>query len=145
MSRGGGRRSVRSRMMAGVPVLVLMLGLNVASSPALAQGGERFPKEPWGLDSPASRCVVCHSLEEGGPFRSAPNLFGIVGADKARDREWYGYSLALMEKGGTWTEDELDAYLSDARSFAPGTRKSIRIRDDEERAQLIEFLATLTP
>ena len=97
----------------------------------------------WGADSPASGCVVCHSLERGGPFRVAPNLFGIYGADKARDREWYGYSVGLRTKGGTWTEEDLHAFLEDAGDFAPGSTKSIRMRDPEQRQAVIDYLKTL--
>lgn len=104
---------------------------------------EAVAAEPWGLDSPAGRCVVCHSLEKNGPFRVAPNLWGIVGAEKARDREWYAYSPALIRMGGTWTEEDLDRFLADANAFAPGTTKSIQVTDPQERQQIIEFLKGL--
>jgi cytochrome c len=99
--------------------------------------------EPWGLDTPAGRCVVCHSLEKGGPFRVAPNLWGIVGDEKARDRGWYAYSPALIRMGGTWTEKDLDQFLANADAFAPGTTKSIQVIDAEERQAIIEFLKGL--
>jgi cytochrome c len=104
---------------------------------------DMYGSEPWGLDTPGGRCVVCHSLEKGGPFRVAPNLYGIVGDEKARDREWYAYSPALIRKGGTWTPEELDQFLKDASAFAPGSTKSIRVPDPEERQQIIDFLAEL--
>ena len=104
---------------------------------------DEFPAEPWGYDTPAGRCVVCHSLEKGGPFRVAPNLWGIVGAEKGRDREWYSYSAALVRTEGTWTEAELDAFLADASAFMPGSTKSIRVPDEAERKEIIDFLKTL--
>lgn len=112
-------------------------------STAAAEQGMRTPPRPWGLESAAGECVVCHSLEQGGPFRYAPNLYGIVGAEKARDRDWYGYSQALITLGGTWTEADLVAYLANASQFAPGTKKTIRVSDPEQRRQIIEFLKTL--
>jgi cytochrome c len=99
----------------------------------------RFPEKPYGLDTPAGRCVVCHSLEKNGPFRVAPNLHGIVGAEKARAGR-YNYSQALREKGGTWTEDDLDAFLENASAFAPGSTKSIRVADAEARREIIDYL-----
>lgn len=99
----------------------------------------------WGLDTVAGRCVVCHSLEKGGTFRVAPTLYNIVGAEKARARAWYGYSPALMTMGGTWTEKDLDAFLADPDRFAPGTKKSISVKDPVEREEIIQFLAELTP
>ena len=86
--------------------------------------------------------MVCHSVVRGGTLRSAPPLWGIVGADKARF-EWYGYSKALAEAGGTWTEAELDAYLTDPDAFLPGTSKTlIGIPDAQQRAQVIAYLAS---
>jgi cytochrome c len=122
--------------------ILVLTAVGVASAAWAASAG-RIPGQPWGRGTAADSCVVCHSLERGGPFRVAPNLFGIVGAEKARDRDWYGYSLALRQKGGTWTEGDLDQYLADASKFAPGTTKTIRINDAEERKQIIAFLKTL--
>ena len=102
----------------------------------------RFAEQPWGQDSPAGRCVVCHSLEKNGPQRIAPNLWGIIGAPKA-EKSWYNYSSALRNKGGVWTEQDLDQFLADANQFAPGTTKSIKVKDAEERKAIIDFLKTL--
>lgn len=118
-------------------VLMMLLG------PATAFASDTFTQQPWGADSAAGRCVVCHSLEKGGPFRVAPNLWNIVEAEKARARSWYAYSPALIKKGGTWTEEELDSYLKDAAAFAPGSTKSIRVPDPDERKAIIDFLKQL--
>lgn len=105
---------------------------------------DRFPTPPAGADGPAGRCVVCHSLEAGGAPRFAPSLSGIVGAPKASAR-WFAYSKALAEAGGAWTRDALDRYLADPDAFLPGTKKTLSgIADPAERAQLIDYLATLS-
>ena len=122
--------------------LVLITTVFISGLPAMLSA-DSFPPQPWGLDSAAGRCVVCHSLEKGGDFRVAPNLWGVVGADKARYRSWYNYSPALIEMGGTWTEEDLDLYLADAAAFAPGSTKSIRVKDAAERQEIIDFLAGL--
>ena len=120
-------------------VLALTTSLSL-SGPLLA---DNFTQQPWGLDSAAGRCVVCHSLEKGGEFRVAPNLWDIVGAEKARDSVWYNYSPALIEMGGTWSPEDLDSFLADANEFAPGSTKSIRVTNPEEREEIIEFLEGL--
>ena len=120
--------------------LLMLLG-TACALPVLA-GEYRYPERPWGIDGPAGRCVVCHSLEKNGPFRVAPNLWGIVGDDKARDRDSFVYSEALIQKGGTWSEDDLDEFLANASHFAPGSTKSIRVADDEERMKIIDYLKT---
>ena len=106
--------------------------------------GYRFAAEPVGRGGAADGCVVCHSVEKNGTLRSAPPLWGIVGAEKARFA-WFGYSQALARADGVWNEAELDAYLSDPDAFLVGTSKTlIGIPDDQERAEVIAFLATLT-
>lgn len=124
-----------------------LLILTVVCFPVAVQAADtektyRFAEKPWGLDSAAGDCVVCHSLEKNGPQRVAPNLWGIVGAKKAA-KTWYNYSPALKAKGGVWTEQELDEFLANANKFAKGTTKSIKVKDQEKRKTIIDFLKTL--
>ena len=131
--------AIPSKITHHAVVALALLSLFWAS----AAGADTFTPRPWGYDTVAGRCTVCHSLEKNGPFRVAPNLWGIVGAEKARYRSWYNYSPALIEKGGTWTPEELDAFLANASAFIPGTTKSISVPDPKERHEIIEFLKTL--
>jgi cytochrome c len=102
-----------------------------------------FTADPTGRAGPANDCIVCHSIDKNGPMRSAPSLWGIVGAPKARS-EWFSYSLALRKKGGVWSVEELDAYLANPSGFIPGTLKELPpIKDPARRQQLISFLKTL--
>ncbi|WP_455201578.1 c-type cytochrome [Kaarinaea lacus] len=130
-------------LFSAVSVL-LLVGLSTATTAMAAEEQFRYAEKPWGLDSPAGRCVVCHSLEKNGKFRVAPNLWGIVGADKARNRKTYSYSKALLNKGGVWSAEEIDQFIADANKFLPGTTKSIKVKDAEERKQIVEFLKTLS-
>jgi len=76
-------------------------------------------------------------------MRVAPGLWGIVGAPKA-GAKGYGYSRALLEAGGVWTERELNDYLTAPDRFLPGTKKTLLgLPNEKERAELISFLATL--
>jgi len=86
--------------------------------------GSKFEAIPVGADGPLKTCVVCHSVETGGPLRVAPPLHGIVGARKAR-ADWYGYSPALRKAEGNWTEADLDKFLTSPSKFLPGTTKTL--------------------
>ncbi len=98
---------------------------------------------PYGRDGPAGDCLVCHSIERNGPERSAPGLWGIVGAPKAR-ADWFAYSPPLRRKGGVWTAADLDRFLADPSAFVPGTSMSLPpIRDPVRREAIVAFLATL--
>lgn len=136
------RRSGRTPSLFAVLLIAVVAGFAAAGA-ARAQEVPRFPPKPWGLDTPAHDCVVCHGLRAGDPFRVAPNLQGIVGADIARDADWYAYSRSLRTMEGAWTDENLDKFLEDASAFAPGSKKSIRVRDASKRKKIIEFLKTL--
>jgi len=117
--------------------------LSLMIQPASAAETYRYATKPAGLDGPAGSCVVCHSLEKGGPLQVAPTLWGIVGAPKA-GAKGYGYSQALAEAGGVWTKEDLDQYLASPDRFLPGTKKTIiGLPDPKERAKIIQYLATL--
>jgi cytochrome c len=138
---------IQQRQMAPEVVRIVLMALLAASlsfaPAAMGDSAGVYPETPWGYDTPAGRCVVCHSLEKGGPFRVAPNLWNIMDAEKARDSAWYAYSPALIEMGGTWTAEEMDRFLEDASKFAPGSTKSIRVEDPEERQEIIDYLLSL--
>lgn len=103
----------------------------------------RYAAQPQGHNTPASRCVVCHSLEKDGPHRVAPTLWGIIGADKSRF-EGCGYSTALARAEGVWTKKDSDTYLTDPDKFVPGTKKTlIGIAGSRQRKALIDFRGTL--
>lgn len=131
-------------VVAGVAVAVTsepdVSGL--AETSPLKRFGATYPIKmpPPGSDGPLAGCVSCHSVEEGGPHRYAPNLYGIVGADKAR-ASWFGYSQALAAAPGTWTESDLESYLTKPSRFLPGTTKTIvGIADAKHRKEIIEAL-----
>lgn len=130
-------------LVALIWVIDPTVGLFTLMTPASTEEELRYAAKPVGLDGPAGQCVVCHSVEKGGPMRVAPNLWSIVGAPKAREKG-YGYSTALASAGGVWTQQDLNDYLAAPDKFLPGTKKTIiGLPKPKERAELIAFLATL--
>ncbi|RLA33757.1 MAG: hypothetical protein DRR03_07325 [Gammaproteobacteria bacterium] len=86
--------------------------------------------------------VACALPVLAGEYRYPERPWGIIGDDKARDRDSFVYSEALNQKGGTWTDADLNEFLAGAGHFAPGSTKSIRVADDEERKKIIDYLKT---
>jgi cytochrome c2 len=64
-------------------------------------------------------CAECHSFSSSDQV-SAPGLSKIYG-ERIASTPFDGYSDALRSKGGRWTEENLEEYLTDPDSFAPGT------------------------
>jgi cytochrome c len=58
----------------------------------------------------------------------------------------FNYSDALKSKQGPWTFDELNEWLHKPSGYAPGTRMAFAgISNDQERANVIDYLHTLSP
>lgn len=91
------------------------------------------------------KCTACHSLNQGGKNRLGPNLWDIVGRPIAA-AAGYKYSNALKDKSGeTWSYDNLDAFLTKPKGWAPGTKMSFAgLKKPERRADLIAHLRSLS-
>jgi cytochrome c len=51
----------------------------------------------------------------------------------------------MKAKGGTWTFEELDKFLTHPQSYIPGTKMTFAgIQSDKQRGDLIAYLRTLS-
>lgn len=92
----------------------------------------------------SKKCKACHGFDKDGKNKVGPNLWDIVG-NAIAGVEGYKYSGALTDMGGEWTYDNLDAFLTKPKTFAPGTKMSFSgLKSPEDRANLIAFLRSLS-
>jgi cytochrome c len=84
-------------------------------------------------------CAACHSIDDNdlGPLHR-----GVVGR-KAGIVKDYNYSAALKNSGLTWTEDNLDRWLTNPSTLVPGTKMFFKIDDPQARADIIAYLKQL--
>ncbi|WP_380876162.1 hypothetical protein ACFB49_07570 [Sphingomonas sp. DBB INV C78] len=93
----------------------------------------------------AKVCLTCHTFEAGGPNRTGPNLWAVVGRDIG-SHAGFAYSAAVAGKPGAWTYEELDKYLTAPAREIPGNKMAFAgIRNPADRASLIAYLASLSP
>lgn len=110
---------------AGPGLAVLLASADAAAGEKAAQG----------------RCGTCHTFDQGGAVKQGPNLWGVVGKPIGKHAAGFAYSSALSGKGGEWTYENMDAWLSSPKSFAPGTKMSFAgLSNAQDRANIILYM-----
>jgi cytochrome c2/sporulation protein YlmC with PRC-barrel domain len=117
-----------------------------AVTTAVAQpptGGGGGPDPAHGKAVAQRACAACHTLNQGGPTRVGPNLFGVAERSIA-SVSGYNYSNALKAHQGSWDQASLDAFLKNPRGYAPGTYMTFPgIRSDQDRQNVVAYLESL--
>jgi cytochrome c len=88
----------------------------------------------------AKQCELCHNLGKGQGSKIGPDLYGVVGR-KVASEEGFNYSAPLKAKGGTWTFDALNTWLTNPRADVPGTLMTFAgLSNEHQRADVIAYL-----
>ena len=90
------------------------------------------------------KCKACHKLENGANG-TGPHLYDIVDrAVGAASGSGYGYSGALVQVADVWTTDELNGFLENPKTYAPGTKMGFAgLKKPEDRANVIAYLQSV--
>lgn len=91
-----------------------------------------------------ARCRSCHTITEGGPNMTGPNLYGVFGSQAGAHPD-YNYSTAVQQADFVWDGERLDHWLENPRTFLKGTKMSFAgIPDATDRRDVIAFLKVET-
>jgi cytochrome c len=86
------------------------------------------------------KCAACHNVAPGGPNAIGPALHGVLGKGVA-GHAGFAYSDGLKAKGGNWTFEAMNEWLTNPKKFAPGTKMTFAgLGNPEERANLIVYM-----
>jgi cytochrome c len=88
----------------------------------------------------AKQCLACHNLGKGQGAKVGPDLYGVVGRPRASEPA-FNYSAAMKAKGGAWTFDDLNKFLTKPSAFIPGTAMTFAgLSNEKQRADVIDYL-----
>jgi len=91
-------------------------------------------------ESKFALCSTCHTLTEGGPNMTGPNLHGVFGR-KAGVTPGFNYSDALKATGWTWDAAHVDTWITDPKAALPGTKMTFAgLKDPKDRTDVIAYL-----
>ncbi|MFL5296561.1 MAG: c-type cytochrome [Phenylobacterium sp.] len=95
-------------------------------------------------ESKFALCQTCHTVVEGGPNMTGPNLHGVFGR-KAASLPGFNYSDPLKASGWTWDAARLDTWITDPKVALPGTKMTFAgFKDPKDRTDVIAYLMVVT-
>ncbi len=88
-------------------------------------------------------CQACHNFEKGGGVKVGPPLYGVVDRPKG-EVAGFDYSAGLKGKGGNWTFDDLNQFLTNPKGYITGTKMGYAGEADAgKRADILAYLRSL--
>jgi cytochrome c len=131
-------------MSAIRPIRLLPLAALLAAPVAYASDAEGDAANGKELFT-ANGCPACHGVTTEDNSKVGPNLVGVVGRKAGTTPSLLGPSENLKKYGVIWSAETLDEFLADPNAKVPGTAMMGILADPKQRADVIAYLATLTP
>ena len=141
--RGHGQdQSVEKQVKHILAIFAMSLALTVRATPGFADGNVTAGKDTFN-----AVCWECHSVEEAGPDKVGPNLFGLFGAIAGQRASSFEsrHSEVMKKSGVVWNEDTLDRFLENPEKFIPFTiMPFVGFPIKTDRDNVIAYLKSVT-
>jgi cytochrome c len=129
-------RSTRPALLQAAAALVALACLGAVHARAAGDAAK-------GKSAFVRQCAICHTVEQGGPNRSGPNLFGIL-RRKAGTVAGFDYSRAFKAAASwDWNEDLVAGWIGAPGVMVPGTAMGVfQGVAQSDRDDIVAYLAT---
>ena len=130
------RLSIRTVLLQAAAALVALACLGADHSRAAGDAVK-------GRNAFARQCAICHTVEQGGPNRFGPNLFGILHR-KAATVAGFDYTRAFKTAASwDWSEDLVAGWIGAPGLMVPGTAMGVfQGVAQGDRDDIVAYLAT---
>ncbi len=86
------------------------------------------------------KCSSCHNINQGEGAKVGPNLYSVVGRKKG-SMAGFNYSEALIAKGGAWSAEEINQFITKPKNYIAGTKMAFAgLKKPQDRADVILYL-----
>jgi cytochrome c len=128
-----GTKPARLRAAAALVALACLGADHARAAGDAAKGKSAFVRQ----------CAICHTVEQGGPNRFGPNLFGIL-RRKAGTVAGFDYSRAFKAAASwDWNEDLVAGWIGAPGVMVPGTAMGVfQGVAQSDRDDIVAYLAT---
>jgi cytochrome c len=132
-------------------------GYAIQVAEADAGGGEAAEAPiDWGTVLPTAdvkageavfaKCKSCHTVDNGGPNGTGPNLWGVEGR-KPASHAGFAYSAAMTDFGAkqpVWDFEHMSEFIKAPQKHLPGTKMTfVGLKKPEDRINLIAYLHSM--
>jgi cytochrome c len=130
------RRSAETALLQAAAALVALACMG-------ADHGRAAGDAAKGKSAFVRQCAICHTLEQGGPNRFGPNLFGVLHR-KAGTVAGFDYSRAFKAAASwDWNEDLVAGWIGAPGLMVPGTAMGVfQGVAQSDRDDIVAYLAT---
>lgn len=92
------------------------------------------------------KCTMCHYIEKEKGHKIGPNLYNVLGASKARHKDFeYSKNLA-SKKGEKWSYQNIFAFIHSPKDYIPGTKMSFAgLKKYQDIANVVAYIKTFSP